>query len=80
MFIMAIYAATCIRFVRMKTLVLLGLSTLLLGCGIRLVSLRCIRWWTLAILITFRLWVFFTFPLVPFLGFRGIGYTLLSIP
>ena len=79
MSIMDIYTATGTSFVHTNTIFLIGLSTLLLGCEIRLGSLWCIRWWTLATLISLRLLVPVTFPLVPFLGVRGIGHNLLSI-
>jgi len=63
----------------MKTLVLLGLTALLLGRGIRLRTLMGIGWRTLVALITLGLQVPITIPVVPFLGVRLIGSTLLSI-
>lgn len=52
--IMAKFFATGTRFVHMKIFVLLGLFSLFLGYGIRLVTLRGIRWWTLVSLVTLR--------------------------
>jgi len=79
MSIIAINVTIGTRFVRTKTLVFLGLFAMLLGWGIRLVSLRCNRWWTLTTLITLRCLVLVTFPLFPFYGASGIGHALLSI-
>ena len=71
MSIVSIYTATSTWFVHMNTLVFLGFFALLLGCGIKLGSLMCIGWWTLITLITLRLLVLVSFPLVPFLGVGG---------
>lgn len=79
MSIMAKYAATGKRFINMKCLVLIGLSTLWLGYGIRLVTLRGLRWWTLVSLVTLRGLVPVTHPLILSLGVGGIDSTLSRI-
>lgn len=52
---------------------------MLLGCEIRLVTLRGIRFLTLIALVTLRLVVLVIFHLVPCLKVRRVGSTLLSI-
>jgi len=71
MSIITIYTLTGKRFVCTKTIFLLGLTVLLMGCKIRLR--------TLIALITLIMLVSITLPLIPFLGVRGIRFALLSI-
>ena len=62
MCIMAMYTTTCTRLVHMNSFVLLGLSTLFLVVGVRLVTLGFTRLITLITLVTLV-----TFPLILFL-------------
>jgi len=74
MCIMAMYTTTCTRIFRMNKLVLLGLATLFLIVGVRLVPLGFTRLITLITLVTLV-----TLPLILFLQILGIGHTLLCI-
>jgi len=71
MCIMEIYTKTFTRLVCMNSLVLLGLTTLLLVVSVRLVPLGFTRLTTLITLVTLV-----TFPLILFLRIFGIGHTL----
>ena len=79
MFVMTIYTTTNTRLIRTNNLVFLGLITLVLGCGIWLVPLGCIRLSTLAALVTLWLLVLVSFPIIIFLRIRGISRALLCI-
>lgn len=72
MCIMAMYTTTCTRLFHTNSLVLLGLISLLLVVGVRLVPMGFTRWITLITLVTLV-----TFPLILFLQILGIGHTLL---
>ena len=72
MCIVAMYTTTCKRLVYMNSLVLLGLTALLLVVGVRLVPVGFTRLVTLIILDALV-----TLPLIRFLQILGIGSTLL---
>jgi len=72
MCIMAMYTTTCTRLVHTNNLFFLGLTSLLLVVGVRLVPLGFTRLITLINLVTFV-----TLPLILFLRTLGIGRNLL---
>ena len=75
MCIMAMYTTTCTRLVCTNNLVLLGLATLFLVVGVRMVPLGFIMLITLITLVTLATVV--TLPLIIFLQILGIGRNLL---
>jgi len=66
MSIMTIDTIISIRFIHMKSLVLLGLTVVLLGCGVRWRTMMGIRLCTLVALITLLLLVPISLPLIIF--------------
>lgn len=71
MSVMALYTTTCTKLARTNNLVLLGMVSLFLVVGVRLVPRGLIRLITLVTLVTLSL--------IVFLLVLGIGFTLLCI-